>query len=183
MIAFLSLLSLAHADATLSGSYVKIHYNSNGTWNNGSGRGYQVQNGDGVWQDVTYPGSPWMQMTVEYNIGGAAYDYRGNWSGGSFGWSTISTTDLSEGTLNHISHIMTMGSLRVTKDEIWDDSDKIVTLAFTVENTSSSTISNFTPLGSFTPNLVCAVRRMWLISMSVFSSLRKLKASFQADSA
>ena len=54
--------------------------------------------------DVTYPGSPWMQMTVEYNIGGAAYDTVEIGSGGSFGWSTISTTDLSEGTLNHQPH-------------------------------------------------------------------------------
>ena len=152
MIALLSLISLAYGDATLTGSYVKIHYNGNGTWNNGSGRGYQVQNGDGVWQDVTYPGSPWMQMTVEYNIGGSAYDYRGNWSGGSFGWSTISTIDLSEGTLNHISHVMDMGSLRITKDEIWEDSSKIVTLAFTVENTSSSSISNFRLIHGYDPD-------------------------------
>ena len=152
MIALLALLSAAQADATLTGSYVKIHYNNNGTWNNGSSRGYQVQNGDGVWQDVTYPGSPWMQMTVEYNIGSSSYDYRGNWSGGSFGWSTISTTDLSEGTLNHISHVMNMGSLRITKDEIWEDSSKIVTLAFVVENTSSSTISNFRLIHGYDPD-------------------------------
>ena len=97
MLMLLGLSAAVFADATLTGDYVRIHYNSNGTWNNGSSRGYQVKSSGGTWYDVTYPGSPWMQMTVEYQIGGSSYDYRGNWSGSSFSWSTGSTTDLSTG--------------------------------------------------------------------------------------
>ena len=148
---FLSFATLAFADATLTGDYVKIHYNNNGIWNNSSGQGYQVQNGDGAWQEVTYPGSPWMQMTVEYQIDSSSYDYRGNWSGGSFGWTTT-TSDLSAGSTNHISHVMTMGTLRITKDEIWEDGSKIVTLAFVVENTGGSTISNFRLIHGYDPD-------------------------------
>ena len=152
MLILLTLAATAFGDTTLTGDYVRIYYNSNSTWNNGSGQGYQVQNGDGSWQDVTYPGSPWMQMTVEYQMGGSSYDYRGNWSGGSFGWSTASVTDLSSGPKNHISHVMNMGSLRITKDEIWEDSSKIVTLAFLVENTSGTPISNFRLIHGYDPD-------------------------------
>jgi MYXO-CTERM domain-containing protein len=143
------LTSLASADAVLTGDYFRIYYNSNGTWHNSSSAGFQVGNGDGTYYDATYPGSPWQQMSVEFDHSGSSYEYSGNYSGGSHSWTSVSETNSSDGSLNLITHVMDMGPLRITKDEIWEDGDKVVNMIYRVENTSPASVTDFRLMHAF----------------------------------
>ena len=147
------LTSLASADAVLTGDYFRVYYNSNGTWHNSSSAGFQVGDGSGSYYDATYPGSPWQQMSIEFDHSGSSYEYEGNYDSGSYSWTSVSESDLSEGSVNLITHVLEMGPLQITKDEVWEDGDKIVNMIYRVENTSSSPVTNFRLMHAFDPDI------------------------------
>ena len=131
-----------HASQTLSGNTIKVHYDSNGLWNDGSkSAGLQVRNTTtSTWRDVTWPGSPWNVQTVEYNVGSSSYIYSGNY--GSASWTTSKESDLSTTTKKIAEYVYRMGLVEVTRTDVWDVSGNAIVMTFDVENLGSSTITN-----------------------------------------
>jgi hypothetical protein len=146
----------AQAAQTQDGTYIDIYYGSNGVWvDNSSYRGLEIVSGTTT-RPVTYPGSPWSQLTVEYDLSGTAYSYSGN--NGSASWTTATESNLASGTTNKSYYKYTMGTLSIQKTESWEDSDKYVSMKFEVTNTSTTTaVSNFRLMYGMDPDQDSAI--------------------------
>ena len=141
-----SQIAPANASQHIGGNYIDVYYATGGVWVY-SGNGMRVYNGG--WRDVTWPGSPWNQITVEYDIGGSAYRYDGNDS--YWTYSATSEADLSTGSTNQSYYRMEMTGLRIEKTETWEDTEKGMLVSMKVTNTSGSTINNFRVMHAIDP--------------------------------
>jgi MYXO-CTERM domain-containing protein len=131
----------AAAQMALDGTYIDVWYGSNGIWNDyGYGKGLQITNGARV-ADVTYPGSPWQQISWEYTYSSVAYSASGNI--GTATWTTSTASNLSSGTQNKAYHVYSDGRVKVEKTDTWEDGNKYILVQFVVTNTTSSSISSF----------------------------------------
>jgi uncharacterized protein (TIGR03382 family) len=140
--ATLLLLALpAQASQVISGSAVRIGYNSYGTWNNSStSQGFQAYLG-GSWVDFTYPGTPYHRVSVEFDDGGTAttgYSI----SSGSTSFSVSGEADVSRGTTVGSSYSWTAGNLGIRKVETWDTSGSLVRVVLQLTNNGASDITN-----------------------------------------
>ncbi len=135
----LALLAPASALAgfTVAGSNISVSYGTAGTWNDDTATGWQLYSPYRGWTDMSYPGTPWQQLTIGYD----STSYTGNYSGG-YTYTVASGSDTSSGSTKQATHVLTAGSLQVTKTETWDVSAKVMRLRFVVRNTSGSTLSN-----------------------------------------
>jgi hypothetical protein len=142
-----SQIAPANASLHVGGTYIDVYYASGGVWVD-SGNGMRVYNGG--WNDVTWPGSPWNQITVEYSLSGSAYRYDGNdnyWT-----YSTTAEADNSVGSTNESYYRMEMSGLRIDKTETWDDAEKGMLITMKVTNTSGSTIEDFRVMHAIDPD-------------------------------
>ena len=130
----------AEASKFVGGDYIQVYYNSGGMWNDyGTYKGMQINNG--AWRDVTWPGSPWQQTTIEYQVGTTNYNYSGNAS--SWTWTVSSEADTSVGTTKQSTYVWTLPSLTIEKTETWIKTDKYLVAKFRVTNTGGTAITNF----------------------------------------
>jgi MYXO-CTERM domain-containing protein len=139
MWALLFLATTASAESLIDGEQIRVYYNDQGTWN-GDSSGFQINNG--AWQDATFPGSPWQQISFEWDQDGSSHSYGGNRDSSSWAWTMDEVLDLSSGDFNEIIHRWTMGNLQVSKSESWADGDSIMLVHFMVTNTASSTATD-----------------------------------------
>lgn len=141
----------AFGSVTISGDELQIQYGDAGQWVYG-GNGLQLNTGsfsDG-WVDVTWPGSPWAQLTFEYVYSGGSYDYRAN--NGYQDMTVLAEMDLSSGDANEVWHTLSMTGLEVHKIERWDDADRHALVWYIVTNTGTSDITDFRMVHAIDPD-------------------------------
>ncbi len=140
----------AWASQVGDGTYIDIYYGSNGSWaDTSTSRGLEIVSGSTV-RPVTWPGSPWAQTTIEYNIGSTAYNYSGNYTSATY--TTVAETNLSSGTTNKLYYKWTAGSHTIERTETWEDADKAVQMKYEVTNNSTSDVSTFRLLVGIDPD-------------------------------
>ena len=111
--------SVASASGAMSSSIWEVNYGDCGTWNDpGAGAGVLVNDPNVAsaaygWNDISYTGSPWQQLTVEFEIGGTAYLYEAN-DGQSTCDFAIDEEDING---SNALHVMTVGDLVIMKYE------------------------------------------------------------------
>ncbi len=134
----------ALADQLISGDYVQIYYNGYGGWNNATNSaGFQIRDDPAdSWCDMSFPGTPWMHVGLEYDHDGTSYAYQVNYYDG-YTITVDSESDLSTGTTNIAEYDYTAGVLDVVKTETWDDAGKVVQVWFTVTNDGSADVTSF----------------------------------------
>lgn len=74
----------------VTGTYVQLYTNDDGLWyDRSSHNGIQTDlDGDGTWNDWVRAGSPWHNLTWEWDQDGTSYDAAGNSSSGSVNYTT-----------------------------------------------------------------------------------------------
>jgi len=140
----LGLVGPIHADQLIAGDAIRIYYSGYGVWNSGTyGCGFQMWDDDrSGFDDVTYPGSPWQQISIQYVDGTTERTYSANY-GGSTTWTVLSEADDSADDLNVSVYTVRAGNLEVTKTETWYDDDTLVNIWFTVTNIGSTDLTDF----------------------------------------
>ncbi|MFT4626387.1 MAG: hypothetical protein ACI8PZ_005064 [Myxococcota bacterium] len=137
----------AHASQLLTGSWINVWYGDAGQWND-SGHGLEINTAAG-WADVTYPGSPWQQTSIEYNAPGS-YSYESN--NGFATFTTLVESNLSVGSTNESYYLWSMPGLEIEKREVWDDGSKAMSVSFVATNTGGSTITDFRLMHAIDPD-------------------------------
>ena len=142
----------AHAGLTITGDRIESNTNNCGLWNwTTVGRGLRIRSStSGAFRDVSYPGSPWQQLTVEYDVGSTAYSYEGN--AYSCTWTVSSERDTSSGTTRQSTYVMRMGNLEITKTETWERADSHMLVWFSVRNIGSSSVSRLRLMHAVDPD-------------------------------
>jgi len=144
----------ADASVTISGTEIQIYYGPYGVWNNpSSSYGFQSKFGGSSFVDVTYPGTPWALLAVEYTKSGSNVHYYAlQRSSATVNMTLSSETDLSTSTTKEVEHVWSAGDLTITRNESWDISDNILLSYFELENSGSTTISNIRLLYAIDPD-------------------------------
>ncbi len=141
----------AYATLTCDGStashrevadYIDVSYNSHGTWNDSTRMGFRIGDGEGVYHEACYYGSPWQQVTIEYSQGGATYSHTGNFSGTSWSWTNDCSDVVTESDTAGVIHGWSVASIYVTKTEIWEDDGRVSRVWFDVDNLGTEAVSN-----------------------------------------
>ena len=150
MWALLLLTTAVSAETMVEGDQIRVYYNDYGTWN-GDSSGFQIGSSS-EWRDVCFPGSPWQQISFEWDQGGSSHSYGGNRSSGSWAWTMDETVDASTSEFKEIIHRWTMGDLQVTKSEAWPTADNAVLITFRVTNNGSSDATNLRIMHAVDPD-------------------------------
>jgi len=138
----------ASAQQTLAGDFLAIDYNSDGLWVDSyadiDGDGYADGGGlrvrgskTGTFQNVTYPGTPWQQTSIQYDKSGTS---KALFSGNDLGatWTTTVESDLSTTTRKIAKYKYKAGILRVTQTDSWLIKGKAIQVKVSVTNKSST---------------------------------------------
>ena len=124
----------AAASLLETGDFLQVSYNSSGTWNDSTGMGIMIGDGEGTYYEGSYHGSPWQQVTIEYSQDGASYNHTGNFSSRRWSWTTSCADSLDEGDVKGVIHQWDVDGLEVTKTEIWETEGSVSRIWFDVEN-------------------------------------------------
>jgi hypothetical protein len=141
-------VALSHDSASatrVTGDYIEINYNGNVQWNNDSTRtGFRIRSGpsDTVWRDVTYPGSPWVYMTLRYQIGSTTHYYYAGGSSYGTNFPAPTVTYYSSGATRGSAAVFTTPHLRIERDEIYLANARSIDTKHRFTNISGSTITN-----------------------------------------
>jgi hypothetical protein len=139
----------AQANQWIAGSHIQIYYGHAGQWvDSVTSKGLQINNGG--WQDVTYPGSPWSQVTIEYDYLGSPRRYEAN--DGRQDFTTLLEDDRSSGATNESQYSWSLTGLEIEKVEVWEDSGKILTMTFQVRNVGTGPITDFRLMHGMDPD-------------------------------
>ncbi|MEL6345497.1 MAG: hypothetical protein AAFV53_20480, partial [Myxococcota bacterium] len=137
----------------MTGDYIEINYNDFGTWNRSSiSEGLLIADSDGTFLDVTYPGSPWSLLAVEYDIDTTGYTYYGSSYSEVATYTVNDESDLSDGTTLTSAYDLTAGDLNVIKTETWEEDDTIVSIEFQITNDGVDTLENVRVFYAFDPD-------------------------------
>ncbi|MEZ4315954.1 MAG: putative metal-binding motif-containing protein [Myxococcota bacterium] len=146
MLHVLALLAgTASAGPLIEGNYIRVQYSDSGLWNDdAAAAGLQMRpTGAGNWIDVTYPITPWVALTVEFNNGADQYYRAKTYGGPSNDFTLVYANNISSGTTNRFQALYFAGPLDITRTEVWDDASKTMLVYFAVTNTGSTQITNF----------------------------------------
>ena len=139
----------AAATQFLTGTYLRVHYNDQGTWNTEIDGSEPVDyvglegNPDlSGWVDFTGSGTPWQHIIVAYTQGTTEYSYVGTYDPSYTSWTVISTSNISSGTTLGVQHRVSAGDLLITKTESWEEDGAVVSVDLDVQNVGSSTLQN-----------------------------------------
>jgi len=120
------------------GGPIEIQYNEGGLWNwRTATQGFLMRIG-GTQRDVSYPGTPWQQVSIRFtdSCDGTDYFYQGNESFGAQNWQNIvppTVMNLNPGRVGSFVK-WTAFPLEVSKTETWDDTGQIVQIVFEATN-------------------------------------------------
>jgi hypothetical protein len=117
-----------------TGDFIKVAYNSDGTWNDTTAMGFMIGDGEGTYHEACYYGSPWQQVSVEYSAGGTAYNHTGNFSARSWSWTTVCSDSLDTGEVKGVIHQWDVADISITKTEIWEAGGAVSRVWFDVDN-------------------------------------------------
>ena len=151
-LAALMLLSFsgpALATEYLAGTYVRVHYNDQGTWNSEiSGTdpvdyvGLEANPDLDGWVDFTGSGTPWQHVIVAYTKGANTYSYVGTFDEEFTTWTVLSSDDVSSGSILAVEHRIAAGDLIITKTESWPEEGSVMDVDLAVQNVGSSTLED-----------------------------------------
>ncbi|MFT5682841.1 MAG: (2Fe-2S) ferredoxin [Myxococcota bacterium] len=131
--ALLLLPGLALAGQLIEGDTVRIHYSDDGRWNDpntGVEAGLQLYDSIEGWLDMSWPGTPWAEVSIGYTRDGEDVTVIGG-----EGWSVESVTDLSTKTRLSIAHRLTTDDLQLDRIESWDTGAQVIHTEWTLTNT------------------------------------------------
>ncbi len=144
--------SPAQAGQQITGSYMDVYYSSQGTWNWSSyARGMRLYGSSYGWQDLTWPGSPWGYLSVQYLEGGSTRSYEATYNTHSF-TSIDAETDISSGSTLGSRYEYTVGNVSMVKVESWGSDDRAMGIEFQVTNNGSATITNLMVMHAIDPD-------------------------------
>ena len=126
----------------VDGDVIRVSFSDNGAWGH-DGQGLQVLSTD--WRDITWPGSPWNQITIAYETSSSSEVYGFNTDGAYVGMDApplIIESDLSSGSTNQVSYLYVMPDLVLTMTQTWDDADAFMSVRFNAVAAGSEDISN-----------------------------------------
>ena len=138
---------------TLTGDYIEATYSDDGVWNwDSTTSGLRVRSSSsGSFIDVTYPGTPWNHIHVEYDLSGTSYDYYVNSDSGTS--ITVSDEDNLSTSSDFISYyVYEAGDLLITKVERWSAASKVMYVGFEVANLGSNDVSNLRLVHAIDPD-------------------------------
>lgn len=142
LLAVLTASGAALAGQTLTGTDVSVHYDDYGIWNwSDSEYSLVYTTATGVTQDVTYPGTPWAHLHVEYDQGGVAYEYSANSAYGS-DITVVSETDRTDSTTLIAIYEYAAGDLEITKIEYWELGGTVISQQFILHNAGATDLSS-----------------------------------------
>ena len=135
---------VAAANETLTGTVIKISYNDYGNWNDAAvGAGFMADaNGDGTFDDYSYPGTAYQMYAVGYTTSGAA----STWYATSYYYTPTFTilAEADDSTTDTLvsRYELSAGDLGVVKREVWAMDDNVVLVDFMFSNDSPEVISD-----------------------------------------
>lgn len=138
-------LTSAMAGTTITGGYLQVNYSDSGVWNwDAVQQGLQIRTSlldDYV--DVTYPITPWVAFTVEYDDG-APQKFRNTTYGTIVTEMTpISATDRSFGSFNIYQVRYAAGDVEIVRSEVWSDVSQSMLVFLAVHNVGNTPLVNF----------------------------------------
>lgn len=141
--------SLAYAGEYVSGSYLRLHYNDQGTWNDEiSGTdpveyvGLEAIPDDENWVDFTGAGTPWQHVVVSYVEDGERESWYGSYTEENTTWTVLSSDDESTPDDIIVRHRISAGALLITKTETWAFDGAVIAIDLAVQNVGSSTVED-----------------------------------------
>jgi len=137
----------------LEGDVMQIAYWKGGTWNwEHTYTGMQFYDPSSGWVDVTYPGSPWQQITLGYALAGTEYSYGANYHESVLEWTMTDEADLSGHGLMWAWHAWEAGDFEVEKEEVYLEDAEILVIRFAITNTSTFDAVNVQLMHAFDPD-------------------------------
>ena len=112
LLALLAVGAPARAGLTSTSSDFSISYGDCGTWNSG-GAGFQLNDPSLGWTDLTWSGTPWQQLTLDYTVSGVDYRYEANDADGVCDFSVLVET----GSSDYSTYVYGAGHLELSKHE------------------------------------------------------------------
>lgn len=139
------LLSIASAGTVVAGDDIRVTYSDDGLWNSSVEQaGFEIRNHTtNQWVDVTWPITPWVAFTVEYDDPTGPHKFKVDTYTPVNDFTTVSTADTSSGNRKQFRVVWTGGSVRITRTETWAVDGEAMTVFMVVENTGSITLNNF----------------------------------------
>jgi hypothetical protein len=122
--------------------YIDVSYNSSGTWNDSTAMGFRIGDGEGTYYESCYYGSPWQQVSIEYAQGGSTFNHTGNFSSRAWSWTTDCSDTVEDADTAGVIHGWSVGSIYITKTEIWEDDGRVSRVWFDIDNLGSDDIDN-----------------------------------------
>ncbi|MFK7928852.1 MAG: hypothetical protein AB8H79_11740, partial [Myxococcota bacterium] len=131
------------AQTVRTGTFIQVDYGDSGGWNNSSSsRGFRGRDTTSApWVDASWPGTPWQNIAFAYSIGSSNYSYLGRNNSSTYTRVSQSFTNVSG--ITTVTDVWRGVGVEVTKIERWDNSARSSLIRFEVENTGTSTVSNF----------------------------------------
>jgi MYXO-CTERM domain-containing protein len=150
--ALVTVAASASASEALVGDHISIYYGDRALWADPAvSRGLEITSG-GVTKEVTWPGDPWVQFSVDYVVGGSRRTYYVNAKDLQVTVPTPTIENRSDATTNTIVARWTLGVLEVERTETWPKDGRVVQTVYRLRNTSSQAISNLFILSAFDPD-------------------------------
>ena len=143
-LALLLLATPAAADQVVSGTSMRVYYDSNGYWNDsgvGSGLQYNHSSASG-WVDYSYPGTPYQMFAVEYDQSAVAYQaYATSYSYGT-NMTVVSESDDSTAADAVSTYEYSYNDLGLVKTETWDLAGGTMLVELELRNNGTTPMNN-----------------------------------------
>ncbi len=139
------LSGLAFGGTVVAGDSIRVSYSDDGLWNCPTEQaGFEIRDPlTGQWVDVTWPITPWVAFTVEYDDAQGAQKYKVDTYTPINQFTTVSTADLSSGGTRRYRVVWEAGPVRITRTESWLADGEALAVFIVVENMGSATLNNF----------------------------------------
>jgi uncharacterized protein (TIGR03382 family) len=139
------LTTLALAGTHVAGDDIRITYSDDGLWNSEpEAAGLEIRNAfTGTWVDVTYPITPWVAFTVEFDSAAGPQKYKVDTYTPVNDFVTLSTTDASTATQKIYQVRWQAGPVLIVRTEYWSPAASAMVVFITAHNTGTATLNNF----------------------------------------
>ncbi len=145
---FFSLISLvalsapALADQVVTGTNIRIYFDSTGTWNDqDAGAGFQALH-NGEWLDWAYAGYPWQMLSYEYKLGDQNYAYYANSNAAAATCTVTGESNLSTASDAIASYTYDGTGSQIVQTESWALDARDLRVNLHVTNTDANHLVN-----------------------------------------
>ncbi|MCB9670850.1 MAG: putative metal-binding motif-containing protein [Alphaproteobacteria bacterium] len=139
------LVRLAFGGVVVSGDDIRVAYDDDGLWNwDVQQSGFEVRDpATNTWIDVTWPITPWVAFTVEFDSAAGPQKYKVDTYTPINQLTTVSLQETSYGNRKEVQIVWLAGPVRITRTETWSTSGQAMTVFIVAENTGTGTLNNF----------------------------------------